>query len=107
MSTTIAIPAQRAIAGNCDGQDRGIFVVELRYHRRGDVVGQPVEHRGDTVAHVLSGGVNVAIQIERGDDEGSALSGNGTKLLNAFDGVDHLFDGPRNHRFDFLGRSSR
>ncbi len=69
--------------------------------------GRSAEHRGDAVAHVLGGGVDVAVELERGDDERGALPGDRAQLVDALDGVDDLFDGLRDLGLDLFRRRAR
>ena len=51
--------------------------------------------------------VDVAIQVERGDDDRSALPGDRAQLVDAFDCVDDFFDRLRDRGLHFFRRSAR
>ncbi len=60
---------ESAIAGYGDGEDRLVFVVEFGNDRGVDVPRQTIESGGNPVAHVLGGGVDIAVEVEGGDDK--------------------------------------
>ena len=64
----------RPVADECNGKGRGLIAVEL-LNCRGQNIGWQIPHdRAHAIAHVLSGRLDVAIQIERNDDIGRAVS---------------------------------
>jgi len=56
--------------GEGDGEDDGAFVIELGDDGRVYAGGQLAEDGGDAVARVLGGGVDVAVEVEGGDEPG-------------------------------------
>ena len=78
------------VTGQRDPHDGPRFRVELAHDRLLDVVGQLAAGAVHSVAHVLGGDVDVAPQLEFGDDRRDFLSGFGGQLLQTLDCVDLL-----------------
>ncbi len=53
---------------------------------------QTIEDRSDPIAHILSGDVDVTVEVERRHDERGSPAGYGTQLVYPFDRVDDLFN---------------
>ena len=96
--------AQRARAGERDGDDRVLVVVEFGNDRRIGLAREVAQNRGDAVAHVLRGDVDVAFEREGGAHPGIARRGDRAKFFNARDGVKRFLDRLIDEGFDFLRR---
>src|SRR4029450_9359985 len=99
--------AERALAGERDGDHRRLVVVELRDDRRQDFARQVADGDGDLVAHVLGGHVDLAIQIERDDDDHRAGPGDRAQLLDPLDRVDLLLELLRDLGLNLLAGGAR
>src|SRR6185503_7674807 len=75
--------------------------------RRVDVARQVGQRRGDAVAHVLRGGVDVAVEREGHDHDRGALAGDRSQLADALDGVDGFLEGDPDLGLHLLGRGTR
>src|SRR5439155_11736385 len=96
--------ANRTLTGKCDRQYRRAVVIEL-YNDGWFRVGRQIAHdRADAIANVLRGRVDVAIQIEGGDDDRVALHRNRAQVVDAVDGVDDFLDALRDQRLHLFRR---
>ncbi len=99
--------ARRARSGNGQGQNRRGVQVALLHDRRVDARRKTVQRAGHGVAHVLNRGVDVAVQLECDDDEGSPVARDRAKLLDAGHRCHGVLDERADFRLHFLGRGPR
>src|SRR6185503_18776463 len=74
--------ADRPLGGEGDGDHGGAVVVELADGRRVEVAGQVGQGGGHPIAHVLGGGVDLAVEVEGDDHDRGALAGDRAQLLD-------------------------
>ena len=84
--------AQAAVAGDGQGEDRRLVVVELGDGRRPDVAGQDARGVQDLVTDVLGRHVHGPAEREGDGDVARAGPGERPELRDALDGVDGLLD---------------
>ena len=92
---------------DADGNDRAGIEVERVDQRRLHPLRQFVDDCRDFVPDFLRGDVAVFFQNEQHDDRRDPLADDRAQLVDAGDGVDRLFDRPRDRRFQFLGAGAR
>ena len=93
----------RTAAREGQADDRLVFGIGLRDHRRVDAPGQTGRGLGDLRLHILESGVDVAVEVELDVDAGRALPGGGRDLLHSFDRGDDVLDGVDHVRLQDLG----